>query len=474
VGHLRAIAARVVHYFDTGAWSEREPRERHRWARLDRVGRIVGSTLRGAREQKFTFRAAALTYFSTLSIVPLLAVAFSVLKGFGAYRDFVELTVEPYLEKTFGGNPSLYRSLHKILAFVERTDVARLGYAGMLFLLGSSIGLLSNVETALNDIWGAKTPRPILRRVTDYTTLLVIAPLLMLVAFTFATAAQSSSVVSFLRDTLALGPVIDLLLRLTSLVVACLAMTALYLILPNARVRVLSAIIGGVVAGLVWQVSLVLHVRFQVGVANYNALYSGFGAIPIFLVWMSVSWMAVLIGALVAASHQNEQVLHQRLRSRYADQQLKETLGVAVAARVTRDFLDGGPRRTVAELSELLAVPPPVMDDVVEQLARAGVMAKTVCGGDIAFLPGRDVDQVRAEDVRLALREDPRAGELRRSTEEHLDHALARMLATHEERQRTSDDNLTLRGLAALVPSVGGRERQTPEVLDAKQPDVPS
>jgi membrane protein len=449
-----------------------------------RLCRIAYSTVRGFFDHRLTIRAAALTYFSVLSVVPFLAFTFAVLKGFGAYRTFVDGTVRPYLEGTFAPNPALHQAIERILEFVDATDVSKLGAVGLVFLVYTSVSLVSSVEDALNEVFGAKTTRPPLRQLTDYTTLLVTAPLLMFVATTSSAAAQSSSVVLFFRERLGLGPLIDLLLGLAPVLVVGIALFAMYLILPNVRTRLLSALIGAAVAAMAWQGLLVLHVQLQMGVARYNALYSVLGALPIFLVWCYMSWLIVLVGAEVAASHQNEPLVRQRLHGRRPDPALKETLAVAAAGQIARDFLAGGPRRSPAALAELLEVPVPVIEDLLATLVRAGVLVRAVSGLEIGYVPGRDLDAIHVSDLRDALRRDADADDIRGDVERRLGPELQQMLRRMEEERRRSPYNLTLRELAALVtePGRGAQEAAHPpraanghggDLLDPKQPDLP-
>jgi membrane protein len=447
---------------------------------LYRVSRLLYSTVRGILAHGLTFRAAALTYFTLLSIVPFLAFAFSILKGLGGYERLLNGTIRPYLKETFGENPALYEAIDTILTYVDRTDATGLGNFGALILAYTSISLLSNIEQALNEIWGAKQKRPFVRQVTDYTTLLVTTPILILVALTMATAAQSSNVVLFLRESLHLGPVIEFSLKLTSIVVTCLAMIGLYILMPNVRTRVSSAIVGGVVAGLMWQAALVLHVDFQSGVARYNGLYSAMSALPIFLVWTYVSWLIVLVGAELAASHQNEQLVRQRLQTRQADQALKEMLAVAAAARVARAFLRGEPRPSAVSMAEEFEVPPLAMDEILEILTREGLVARTVCGTEVGYLPARDLDVVRVRDVQNALRHHTGNEDVERAVERQLGEGLRRVLVALEEEVTTSAHNLTLRALAGLLSGRAAAEPAPRDAaapapaLDAKQPEVPA
>ena len=386
-GKIKVVAAastsafnRLRRFLEVRMWDVRPAELPRLRAALYRAGRIAYSTARALLDDRLTFRAAALTYFSVLSIVPFLAFAFAVLKGFGAYRAFVDGALRPYLAATFSANPALHDAIDRILQFVDQTDVSKLGAAGVVFLVYTSVSLVANVEVALNEIFGAQRRRALLRQVTDYVTLLVTAPLLLFAATTFSAAAQSSSIVLFLRETLGLGFMIDFALRFTSIAVVGVALFAIYMILPNVRVRPLSALLGAAVAAIGWQGLLVLHVKLQLGVARYNALYSVLGAIPIFLVWTYFSWLVVLVGATIAAAHQNDQLVRQRLRGKRADEALRETIAVAAGAQIARDFLAGGPRRTAADLGELLEVPPPAIEEILEALVRAGLLVRAVSG----------------------------------------------------------------------------------------------
>ena len=256
---------RAQKFFGSRIWSAGLDEVRRSRALLYRGARVLYATVLGYRQKRLNFRAAALTYFSVLSVVPFLAFAFSALKGFGLYKRLVDDTIRPYLASTFGENPSLLRAFEQVLGYVDQTDFSRMTAVGVLFLAYTSISLLSTIETALNDIWDAKTSRPLLRQITDYTTLMVVTPLLMLAAAGFRTAASSSGILNFLTNTLALGPVIDFLLNLTAVVLTCVALTAIYILMPNVRAKLTSAALGGVTAGLLWQGSLLLHVKLQVG-----------------------------------------------------------------------------------------------------------------------------------------------------------------------------------------------------------------
>jgi membrane protein len=478
--------ARARGWFGARIWEVRLREVPPAQAALTWAARVAAVTVRGFLDDALSFRAAALTYFTVLSIVPFLAFAFAVLKGFGVYGSFVEGTVKPYVDETFAANLALHDAIEYVLRFVDETDVSRLGTLGVIVLVYAAVTMVANVEAALNDIFGAKSRRPVLRQITDYVTLLVISPILLLAATTFSAAAQSSNVVRFLRESLGLGPVIDFALGLGSLVIVAVALFAMYVILPNVRVRPLAALVGAVFAALLWQGALVLHVRLQMGVARYSALYSVLGAIPIFLVWTYVSWLVVLVGARVAAAQGAGAYARQPGRGRPADRALEEAIALALAAEVARSFVVGGRPPRGAALAERLRVPAPLADEILDALVRAGLLARVVSGRDAGFVPGRDPGGIRAEDVRDALRHEPRVDPLRATVERQLAPGLRRAVSAAEEQRRRSPYNLTLRELAAAeaeeAPPLAGDEPSHPgegdgdgaAVVDEKQPDVPA
>lgn len=447
-------------------------------ARLYRASRVLYSAYRGFGENRLTFRAAALTYYSTLSVVPFLAFAFSVLKGFGAYDRLTNEFLRPYVARTFGENQQLSQAMDVVLRFVERTDVSSLGTVGVAFLLYTSISLLSSIEETLNLIWGARTRRSLLRQITDYTTLLVTTPLFVLVATTIATAASSSSVVAWARDAWGIGPILNLLPRLTSVAFTFAAIFVLYILLPHVRARALSALLGAAIAAVAWQLALVLHVDFQSGVARYNALYASFAAVPIFLVWVYVSWTIVLAGAQLAASHQNEQTLRQTRRAREVDQRLRERLAIAVAGHIARAFVRGGAPPTESGLAETLAMPLPAVSQVVAALCERHIVVSTAAGGELAYVLARPPEQVRLSDVRDAVRNDIDRETL--ALADDLDRAvgrdLVRVFDAVERRMLEDDVNPDLRTVAERIGAAGPPEAP-PEggpSLDPKDPNLPS
>jgi membrane protein len=414
------------------------------------VARVLYAGVRTFFERELPTRAAALTYYTVLSLVPFLAFAFSMVKGLGGYDRLVHDIILPRLHETFAGNAQLAGAIDKVFAFVGATDATSLGALGAGVLAYTSIGLMRNIASGLNAMWGV-ADRPILHAVREYLTIIVLAPLVLTVAggLVAAATASSATAATVLRRSLPLGFLIDVALALAPLVVAFLGMLFLYLVLPNVRVRARSAAVGAAVGGLLWYGALFLYVRLQLGVAGYNALYAGFGALPIFLVWLYTSWLTLLIGGGVAAGHQNTRLLVQQMRARGADVRFLEALAVNVMALIGRSFLRPEPHWTREALAADLDVSDQLVDRVLGALGAAGLVAQVADGAKSRWLLGRDPDIIRVRDILDAIGKQPITAQISMPIHEALDAGIRTILEALDHERAESAHNLTLRELVA-------------------------
>jgi membrane protein len=444
------VYRRAERFFTTDVWladPERLPRAR---ALGYRAARVVYAGVRTFFERDLPTRAAALTYYTLLSVVPFLAFAFSVVKGLGAYEELVAKVILPRLHATFEGNPALLTAIDKVFAFVDATDATSLGALGAAVLVYTSIGLVRNVASGLNALWGAPD-QPLLRAIRDYVGIIVLAPILLTVAgslVAFATASTAGAT-SYVRESLGLGFLLDVAVALAPLVVAFAGLLILYTVLPNLRVRARSAAVGAAVGAVLWYAALLAHVRFQIGVAGYNALYASFGALPIFLVWIYVSWLTVLIGGGVAAGHQNTRLLVQQMRARGADERFCEALAVNVMVRIGRSFLSGEPRWTREALATHFDVSDQLVDKALAALERGGLVVKAEPAQQPQWVLGRDPDTIRVKDIIDAMGHQPLTADVCVSLHDALDPRLGEILAGLERDVAASPHNLGLRELVA-------------------------
>ncbi|NTU59907.1 MAG: YihY/virulence factor BrkB family protein [Deltaproteobacteria bacterium] len=332
-------------------------------------------------------RASALTYSTLLSLVPLLALTFSVLKGLGVQRR-----IEPLiLERIAAGNQEIVASA---LSYVDRTQVTSLGVLGLAGLLFTSVSVLANIELSFNDIWQIRRGRSVLRMVTDYAAILVVTPVLLLTSLSLTTTLHSFGAGGVAA---VVGPAVELLLRASPFVATGLAFTAAYLILPNRRIPVASACVGGAFAGLLWHLAEWAYVRFQFGIVGYNAIYGTMAQLPVLLVWVYTSWCIVLLGAEVACVHEGPISKGARWRE---EELWSPRLSLALRALLlaARPFEGGERGPTTRELYALLRLSPGQGLRLLERLERMGLVKLT---GDEppVVVPGRSPDRVRAADL---------------------------------------------------------------------------
>jgi membrane protein len=284
------------------------------------------------------------------------------------------------------------------------------------------------------------------RKLSDYLTIVIVTPIFLVLAIGVTTAAESAGVVEFARERLGLGLVLSGLVELSPVLIGWGVFTLVYLVMPNRRSQLSSAALGGFVAALLWQITLRLHIAFQIGVANYNAIYAGFAALPIFLVWVQLSWWIVLLGAELAFAHECEREYHGFAVQRERTQSAREGLALRALTRVCSAFLAGEAPRTAAQIAAGLWVSPREIEDVLEDLVGAGlasrVEAREASGGS-GYVPARDPGAITLHDVLAALRGAPLEAE--DSGASDLDRRMAKALSQLDAEARSSAHNRSLR-----------------------------
>ena len=259
--------------------------------------RIIYGISANFTTHKGPLRAAALTYTTVLSLVPFLAIAFAVLKGLGAQN-----ALEPVLQRFAGDSEE---TISRIIAYVNNTNVKSLGVIGLVMLIVTVISLMDSIDEAFNTVWGVRETRTLQRRFSDYMSVVIVGPILLLAATSMTSFLQSQWLLQWLIENTYLGDAILLSFRLLPYLSVWIAMVFLYVFIPNTRIKFGSAVIGGVIAGTAWELAQWGYFHFQVGVANYNAIYGTLSALPVFLVWIYTSWLIVLFGLEIVCAHQH-------------------------------------------------------------------------------------------------------------------------------------------------------------------------
>ena len=312
--------------------------------------------------------ASALTFSTILAIVPFFALIFALLKGLGAPDQ-----LEPYiLGQVAAGSQEV---VSRIILFINNTNMGSLGAAGLIALIITVFSLLGNIEASFNVIWGVHEDRTLSRKLSDYLSVLTIVPILILVDISITTVFNNRAIVSRFIPWEYLGEALPAALQLVPYASVWLAFTALYRFVPNTRVHLSSAFIGGVFAGTIWQIAQWGYVYFQIGVGRYNAIYGALSLLPIFMVWLFTSWLIELFGVEVAYAHQNRATLrmesHGTELSPAARLELSLTLLVACAV----SFRNGVPL-SVEQMATRLSLPVRQVKQTAEELEQSGLLTR--------------------------------------------------------------------------------------------------
>ncbi|MBI5015585.1 MAG: YihY family inner membrane protein [Deltaproteobacteria bacterium] len=388
--------------------------ERHQEGRAGRTLTFWGVALWKFQEDRGFLRASALTYATLLSLVPLMALTFSVLKGLGVQRRLEPLL----LERLAAGNEEI---MTRILEYVDRTQVASLGALGLVGLIATAVSVLGNIELSFNDIWQIEQGRNLIRKITDYVALLVVGPVLLLASLSLTTTLNSPGVI----DRVAvLGPLLRLALRALPYLATTVAFTGAYLILPNRRVPFASALLGGACAGVLWQVAEWSYIRFQFGMARYNAIYGALAQLPVLLVWLYASWCVVLLGAELACVHELPGQ-RRRLGRRASLWVPQPSVALEALLEVARRYELGTPAPTERELAAALGLSPAEGRELVDRLLEGDLLVAT-CDEAPRLVPGRAPGRTPAVELLAAVAGGGAAApELRARLERAVDRELA-------------------------------------------------
>jgi membrane protein len=345
-------------------------------------------------------RASALTFTTLLSIVPLLALMFSVLKGFG-----VQKTLEPLLLKHLAVGSGEVVSL--IITYIDNTNVARLGTFGLVFLMITVLTLLSNIEESFNKVWGVEETRPLLRRFTDYFSVVTIGPIFVVVAISMTSSMKSQTFVQGLLERAYVGEFVLTLFKILPFMVMWLVFAGLYLFMPNTKVSPRAALIGGICGGTIWQLCQWFYLYFQVGVARYNAIYGTMAALPVFMVWIYLSWAIVLFGLEVTYATQTLHRIRQDIRTRNINFASRELIALTVLLYLARCFFRGNRAQTLEDIAVHLSIPPRLLRDVMQELRRLGYISEVAAEqAENGYQPARALESCRVHEIIRGLSED--------------------------------------------------------------------
>lgn len=364
-----------------------------------RTARIIYTAIRDLGTGELNLRAMSLVFTTLLSIVPLLALSFSVLKGFGVTDQ-----MEPLLQSLFSplgdsaGEISQY-----ILDFVGNVKVTLLGTVGLGLLVYTAVSLLRKIEVTFNTIWKVPTRGKFALRIVEHMGILFIAPVIIFSVLGLLKSAQTAAWYVQLMDISLFAAIADLAQRSASFVITCATFSFVYIYMPNTRVKLIPAVSGGAIAAVLWELIRWAFASFVSGTNNYDAIYSGFAAGIFFLLWLYFSWMVLLLGSVCSFYIQYPQ--HLRFRSppeALAGREL-ERVGLAIMTLLAYQFYHGLQPRKSEYMARRFGLPFHIISDVLRSLESCGYITRSD-DLDESWLLTRDAASLNVNEIIRALR----------------------------------------------------------------------
>jgi len=365
--------------------------------------RVVLLALRGFDEDKCRLRASALTFYTLLSIVPVLAMAFGIAKGFG-----LEKTLETQiLDRLPGQEEVTTRIIEFARSLLENAKGGTIAGIGVVILFWTVIKVFGNIEKSFNEIWGVRTQRSMARKFGDYLSMILICPFLLIMSssITVFIASQIRNITQDVEFLGAVTPLIFRVIRLSPYCVIWILFTFIYLFMPNTKVRFTSGLLAGVVAGTTYQLVQSGYITFQIGMAKYNAIYGSFAALPLFLVWLQLSWFIVLFGAEISFAHQNVDTYEFEPDCLRASHRFKRLLALRITHLLVNVFCKGEKPLDAPQISHSLEIPVRLVRDVLYELTGAGIVSEVKEDGEreTAYQPAQCTDRFTVKYVLDAL-----------------------------------------------------------------------
>jgi len=335
--------------------------------------RIVVLAARGFSNDKVQLRASALTFYSLLSIIPVAAIAFAIAKGFGLDQNLEQLITDK-----FQANQELLKEVLKIARnALEETRGGYIAGVGMIILFWSVISLLEHIESSFNHIWQIRSSRPWYRKTTDYLTIMLISPVFIVLAGSI-TVFVSTQLTDFITNAAILNffkPIITFLIKLAPYILSWIALTILFIIMPNAKVKFVPALISGIISGTILQFLFWLYIDLQFGISKLNAIYGSFAAVPLFIIWLQSSWIIILLGAELSFAYQNISRYEFESEALNISNYQKRALVLMIMHLIIRNFSKGDKPVSAEYIASTLKIPVRLARDILQDLSNVNLVS---------------------------------------------------------------------------------------------------
>jgi len=394
---------KCIQFLQTDIWRIRANKLSGQKSFWIRQLRIILLSIRGFAEDKCQLRASALTFYSLLSVVPVVAMGFGVAKGFG----FEKKLENQILEGMPGQEEVAQQIIHFSQSFLENTQGGLIAGIGILVLFWTIIKVLGHIESSFNNVWGIKKDRRFGRKFSDYLSIMMICPVLLIMSSSI-TVLVTSQVTLIIEKLSFLGPLSDVIifsLRILPYAVIWGVFTFIYIFMPNTTVRFKAGLMGGIIAGTIYQIVQWIYITFQVGVGKFGAIYGSFAALPLFLIWLQTSWLVVLLGAEICFAEQNVETYEFEPDCLKISYSFKRLLSLGIMHSCVKNFHECQKAQTAEEISHQFEIPIRLVHQIIFELTESNMLSEVKIndGKTIAYQPSYDIENVTIENVLRAL-----------------------------------------------------------------------
>ena len=382
---------RFIRFIQVGIWQVQTENMPPARAILYGIVKKLILTIRFFTTRRVVSQAAALTYSTLLAIVPIMAVVFAIARGFG-YNKYIEVWFRDALKSQPQAADTIVEFVNSYL--VHTKSGVFLGI-GLVFMLYTVLMLVSNIEGAFNDIWQVKKQRSIFRTFTDYLAMLLLFPIL--IVFTSGLSIFIATVAGNMPDLLLLGPMMRFLIALLPYILMSALFIGLYVFMPNTHVKVRYVIVPGILAGVAMQWLQLFYIHSQMWVSSYNAIYGSFAALPLFMLWMQISWTICLFGAELCYTNQNLDYYDYNANTHDISHRYRIMLCAMLASRICRRFDIGSRPYTAAQLRQETGIPIRIVNDLLYAMIEARLLIEITSdekGEASQFVPAENVDNL--------------------------------------------------------------------------------
>ncbi len=410
-----------------------------------RQGRIIYLLYKGIKRDNIYIKASALTFFSILSVIPLVALAFGIAKGFGLHDEMRAQIIMQFHNQE--------QVMNWILDFanntLEQTSGGWLAGIGVAFLFYTVGQLLSYVESTFNSIWKVEETRVWYRQLTDYLAIIFLVPVIFIASSSVTVLATTRLNELLGRSDMLEGlkPVVSFLVQLLPFILLCLVSTAAFLVMPNTRVKVRSAIFSGIIAGIALQIIQILYVESQVGLTKLGTLYGSFAAIPLLMIWMQMSWVVLLMGAQLSYYMQNITRFEFEFDVQNVSPRQKKRLTLLVMHALVADFIRGTRPKAPEDISEQLSLPVRTVHECLDLLSDSGMVTEVWDDAEERYVyqPGTDINKMT---LSFLLEKLETSGSMHKIVINNSDYRkIDAALSRFETLIASSEDNVLLRDL---------------------------